>query len=52
MLGFALEKVQYHDKDCQVLLSRKEQDIELRTVCDIAKAITMSQEEKEQQGAE
>jgi len=49
MLGFALEKVQYHDEDCQVLLSRRKQDIELRTVCslcqevdDIAKAIDES----------
>ena len=53
MLGFALDKVQYHDEDCQVLLSRKERDIELRTVCllcqevdDIAKAINESRGER------
>ena len=53
MLGFALEKVQYHDDDCQVLLSRRERDIELRTVCslcqevdDIAKAINESRGER------
>ena len=53
MLGFALEKVQYHDEDCQVLLSRREQGIELRTVCslcqevdDIAKAINESRGER------
>jgi hypothetical protein len=49
VLGFAFEKVQYHDEDCEILLSRKEQDIELRTICslcqeadDIAKAIEES----------
>ena len=49
VLGFAFEKIQYHDEDCEILLSRKEQDIELRTVCslcqeadDIAKAIEES----------
>jgi hypothetical protein len=53
VLGFALERVQYHDEDCQVLLSRREQDIELRTVCllcqevdDIAKAINESRGER------
>jgi len=33
VLGFAVGKVQYHDEDCQVLWTRNEQDIELRTVC-------------------
>ena len=57
VLGFASEKVQYHDEDCQVLLSRKEQDIELRTVCSLKKSMTSQRrltnhEDKEQQGAE
>jgi uncharacterized protein (DUF1499 family) len=53
MLGFAVERVQYHDEDCQVLLSRSEQDVELRTVCllcqeveDIEEAIKESRGER------
>ena len=53
MLGFAVGKVQYHDEDCQVLWTRNEQDIELRTVCllcqevdDIARAIDESRGER------
>ena len=49
MLGFVLDKVQYHDEDSQAWLSEKARDRELRTVCslcqevdDIARAIDES----------
>jgi hypothetical protein len=39
MLGFVLDKVHYHDEDCQALLSERGKDTELRTVCSLCQEV-------------